>query len=46
LREELRQKGFRRVQHYTWSASASKMLSIYQKLYDGVTNFAGEVEHT
>ena len=45
LREELRQKGFQRVQHYTWSASASKMLSIYQKLYDGITNFADEVDH-
>jgi len=42
LREELRQKGYQRAQHYSWSASASKMLSIYQKLYDGVTNFADE----
>jgi len=44
LREELRQKGYQRAQHYTWSASASKMLSVYQKLYDGVTNFADEVD--
>jgi len=43
LREELRQKGYQRAQLYTWSASASKMLSVYQKLYDGVTNFADEV---
>ncbi len=39
LREELRQKGYERVQHYTWSTSASKMLAIYQKLYNGETNF-------
>src|SRR5579863_4514239 len=45
LREELRQKGYQRAQHYSWSASASKMLSIYQKLYNGVTNFADEVNH-
>ena len=43
LREELRQKGYRRAQQYTWSASASKMLSVYQKLYSGETNFADEV---
>lgn len=43
LREELRQKGYQRVQRYTWSESASKMLSVYQKLYSGATNFADEV---
>jgi glycosyltransferase involved in cell wall biosynthesis len=43
LREELRQKGYQRARQYTWSASASKMLSVYQKLYAGAINFADEV---
>jgi len=43
LQAELRQKGYQRVQHYTWSESASKMLAVYQKLYSGTTTFAGEV---
>lgn len=43
LREELRQKGYLRAQHYTWPKSASKMLAVYQQLYGGVTNFTGEV---
>jgi glycosyltransferase involved in cell wall biosynthesis len=42
LREELRQKGYQRVQHYTWEASAHKMLDIYDRLYNGETNFADE----
>jgi len=42
LQEELRQKGYKRAKQFTWQASARKMLSIYQKLYDGVTNFADE----
>ena len=46
LREELRQKGYQRAQRYSWSASASKMLSVYQKLYGGVTDFANEVAST
>src|SRR6266571_2076060 len=43
LREELRQKGFARAQHFTWPKAASKMLSVYQKLGDGATNFNDEV---
>ncbi|HLQ29755.1 MAG TPA: glycosyltransferase family 1 protein [Ktedonobacteraceae bacterium] len=43
LQEELRQKGYEQVKQYTWAESARKMLSIYQKLYDGVTNFSDEV---
>jgi len=43
LREELRQKGYARAQHFTWPTSASKMLSVYQRLYDGATNFTDEV---
>ena len=39
LQQELRQKGFERVKHFTWSASARKMLSVYQKLFTGVTDF-------
>jgi len=44
LREELRQKGYLQAQRYTWYRSAGKMLSVYQKLYRGVTNFAEEAE--
>ncbi len=43
LQEELRQKGYQRVQHFTWAESARKMLSVYQQLYDGVTDFSQEV---
>lgn len=43
LREELRQKGYEQVKHYTWDASARKMLTIYQKLYNGQTVFTDEV---
>ena len=43
LRDELRQKGYTRAQHFTWPKSASKMLSVYQKLFDGATNFTDEV---
>src|SRR2546421_5066552 len=44
LREELRQKGYERAKHYTWAASARKMLTIYQRLYEGATDFSNEVE--
>ena len=43
LRAELRQKGFERVQLYTWPKSAQKMLEVYQALYNGATYFSGEV---
>jgi glycosyltransferase involved in cell wall biosynthesis len=43
LQEELRQKGYERVQHFTWAESARKMLSVYQQLYDGITDFSHEV---
>jgi len=43
LREELRQRGFARAQHFTWPKAASKMLSVYQKLGEGATNFNDEV---
>ena len=39
LQQELRQKGFERVKQFTWSASARKMLSVYQKLFTGNTDF-------
>ncbi len=44
LQEELRQKGFQRVQQYSWTRSASKMLTVYQRLYEGATDFTGEVD--
>jgi len=34
LRDELRQKGYERVQQYTWAESARKMLTIYSNLHD------------
>ncbi|GAC1398421.1 MAG: glycosyltransferase family 1 protein [Ktedonobacteraceae bacterium] len=39
LREELRQKGYQRVKQYTWAMSARKMLTVYQRLYNGDKNF-------
>jgi glycosyltransferase involved in cell wall biosynthesis len=43
LRDDLRQKGYARAQYFTWPKSASKTLSVYQRLFDGVTNFTDEV---
>jgi glycosyltransferase involved in cell wall biosynthesis len=43
LREELRQKGYQRVQQFRWEVAASKTLAIYQRLYQGQTNFSEEV---
>ncbi len=43
LREELRQKGYERARRFTWPKSASKMLTVYQRLYDRATNFTDEV---
>src|SRR5581483_5130220 len=42
LREDLRQKGSQRAQLFTWEASARKMLDVYNKVYNGQTNFADE----
>ncbi|GAC1378736.1 MAG: glycosyltransferase family 1 protein [Ktedonobacteraceae bacterium] len=42
LQEELRQKGYERVKQYSWSGSARKMLSVYQRVYEGVTDFSDE----
>ncbi|GAC1485941.1 MAG: glycosyltransferase family 1 protein [Ktedonobacteraceae bacterium] len=44
LREELRQKGYRQAQRYTWSGAAAKMLAVYQRLYQGVTSLGDELE--
>jgi glycosyltransferase involved in cell wall biosynthesis len=44
LREKLRQKGYLQAQKYTWSKAAHKMLSVYQKLNDGVKDFSDESE--
>jgi glycosyltransferase involved in cell wall biosynthesis len=40
LQEDLRQKGYERVKQFTWDAAARKMLSVYQRLYEGVTDFS------
>lgn len=42
LREELRQKGYQQAAHYTWANAARKMLTVYNKLYQGETHFADE----
>lgn len=39
LQEQLRQKGYERAKQYTWAESARKMLSVYQKLYTGTSDF-------
>jgi glycosyltransferase involved in cell wall biosynthesis len=41
LQADLRHKGYERVKHFTWEESARKMLSVYQRLYEGVTDFSG-----
>lgn len=46
LRESLRQQGYARSQLYTWPKSATKMLDIYTKLYNGATDFSSEAVHT
>jgi glycosyltransferase involved in cell wall biosynthesis len=43
LRESLCQKGYARAGEYTWPISAQKMLDVYTALYNGETNFSGEV---
>lgn len=43
LREDLRRKGYQRAQQYTWESSARKMLAVYERLYQGQTDFSHEV---
>lgn len=40
LREELRQKGYKRAQQFTWEESARKMLAVYTKLNNGESDFS------
>ncbi|GHO87288.1 glycosyltransferase family 4 protein [Dictyobacter formicarum] len=42
LRTDLRQRGYQRVQLYTWQQSAQKMLQVYERLHSGHSNFASE----
>ena len=42
LRAEMVQKGYRQAQKYTWDMSARRMIQVYQKLYDGETDFSNE----
>ncbi|GCF08547.1 glycosyltransferase family 4 protein [Dictyobacter arantiisoli] len=44
LREDLRRKGYQRVQQYTWEQAAQKLLSIYQQVHAGTQNFAEKAE--
>jgi glycosyltransferase involved in cell wall biosynthesis len=44
LREELRRRGYLQAQRYSWPRAAEKMLAVYQRLYQGVTDFSDEVE--
>src|SRR5579872_152423 len=46
LQEELRQKGYKQAARYTWQKSASKMLAVYQQVYEGKTQFQDEGEDT
>lgn len=46
LQQELRQKGYQQAQQYTWATSAKKMLAVYQRLYNGETDFTSEVPVT
>jgi glycosyltransferase involved in cell wall biosynthesis len=43
LQDELRKKGYAQSQKFTWPNSANKMLSVYEKLFAGATNFTEEV---
>lgn len=42
LRSAMVQKGYRQAQKYTWDMSARRMIQVYQKLYDGETDFSNE----
>jgi glycosyltransferase involved in cell wall biosynthesis len=44
LQEKLRQKGYLQAQKYTWAKAAHKMITVYQKLHDGVKDFSEEAE--
>jgi glycosyltransferase involved in cell wall biosynthesis len=43
LREELRQRGYKQTQHYTWTGAATKMLKVYQQVAQGITPIGHEV---
>ncbi|MGH2506590.1 MAG: glycosyltransferase family 4 protein [Ktedonobacteraceae bacterium] len=43
LREDLRQRGYRQAQRYTWSGAAAKMLAVYQRISQGITTMRDEV---
>lgn len=40
LRADMIRKGYAQAQHYTWEKAAQKMLSIYQQVHEGITNFS------
>jgi glycosyltransferase involved in cell wall biosynthesis len=42
LRSQLVQKGYLQAQKYTWDNSARRMLGVYQRLYNGETDFSDE----
>ncbi len=44
LREELRQRGYKQAQRYTWSGAAAKMLAVYQQVSQGITSLRDDVE--
>ncbi len=44
LRAELRQKGYKQVQRYTWTGAAAKMLAVYQQLYQGASTLADDAK--
>ena len=44
LQEDLRQKGYQRAKQFTWAEAARKQLSVYQRLYEGMTDFSDMTE--
>ena len=44
LQEDLRKKGYQRVKQFTWAEAARKQLSVYQRLYEGMTDFSDMTE--
>ncbi|MEO7021184.1 MAG: hypothetical protein ABI234_13595 [Ktedonobacteraceae bacterium] len=44
MREELRQRGYKQAQRYTWSGAAAKMLAVYQQVSQGITSLRDDVE--
>jgi glycosyltransferase involved in cell wall biosynthesis len=42
LCDDLRERGYQRVQNFTWEVAARKTLAVYQALFNGQTDFANK----